>query len=262
MEHRSVGDVQGTVTDIDERRGRFLAEVPFYRTDTFRTQWVPSSFRDSFDQAERTGYRFPVLWQHRMDSPIGVVTRQQITRRAAEFTSQLSSLTDVPLARQAYSQLKDGHVSGVSFGFERRHETPHPEERGVTILDKVAFHELSAVTLASVPGARVLSVRSSQVDDEPWTLEDVREELRDGMAVLWRAGKMTQWDVAQKLGVSRLKVRRGSVVTSMTSWAWPLRSTRSCGESGTWRDGRRRRSRRPDRRAHRVFSGAPSWSMF
>jgi hypothetical protein len=85
----------------------------------------------------------------------------------------------------------------------------------VTVLNKVNFHELSAVTLASVPGARVVSVRSKQpVDDEPWTVTDVREELRDGMAVLWRAGKMTQWDVAQKLGVSRLKVEaweRGDV---------------------------------------------------
>jgi uncharacterized protein len=178
MEHRSVtGDVQGTVTDIDERRGQFLAEIPFFRTDTYKTQWVPSSFRESWDRAERTGHRFPVLWQHDMADPIGVVTRTQITHRAGELTAQLSNLDDVPSARRAYSQLKEGHVSGISFGFERQHETPHPEERGVMVLDKVAFRELSAVTMPSVPGARVLSVRSQQA--AAWTVEQAQAWIDD-----------------------------------------------------------------------------------
>lgn len=205
MEHRSVGEVHGTVTDIDERKGQFLAEVPFFRTDTYRTQWVPSSFEDSFARAERSGHRFPVLWQHKMDSPIGVVNRQQITRRAAEFTAQLSSLTDVPLARQAYSQLKSGHVSGISFGFERQHETPHPEERGVKILDKVNFHELSAVTMASVPGARVLSVRSQST---PWTLDDAQAWLdADGCPMIHRAlAGVTARDAAKAIGVPEERI--------------------------------------------------------
>lgn len=215
MEHRAIAsEAHGVVSDIDERKGEILCEIPFFVTDSYSTQFTPSSFADSFKRAETSGRMFPLLWQHRMDDPIGAVTRHQVTSRAAELTARLSPMDAVPSAKRAYAQLMAGHVGDVSFGFTTEHSTPHKELRGVKLLDRVDFKELSCVTIGSVPGARVLSVRSSQVDDEPWTVNDVREELRDGMAVLWRAGQMTQWDVAQKLGVSRLKVEaweRGEV---------------------------------------------------
>lgn len=163
--------IGGTVKDVDETKRQVLVEFPHEQVDTFRTTFGPDCFRASFATRPPA-----VCWQHDMKEPIGRTISAQVTHLANELIGQLSDFDAVPLARRAFTQIRDGSLTDTSFGFVRESDEPHPEHRGVTRITKALMHEWSPVTVGSIPGARVVGTRAESQGE--LTVPDLDEILR------------------------------------------------------------------------------------
>jgi HK97 family phage prohead protease len=99
----------------------------------------------------RGGRAVPLLWQHEPGRPIGRIEYLREDRRGLRVIGRLSGGA---AGREAAALLKDGVVSGLSFGYrvrEARGEAP----RELIDLDLI---EVSLVTLPMQPRARVHAV--------------------------------------------------------------------------------------------------------
>ncbi len=93
----------------------------------------------------------PLLWQHETGRPIGRIEYLREDKRGLRVIGRLSGGAS---GREAAALLRDGAVSGLSFGYrvrEARGEAP----RELTELELV---EVSLVTLPMQPRARVHAV--------------------------------------------------------------------------------------------------------
>ena len=93
----------------------------------------------------------PLLWQHAPGRPIGRIDYLKEDKRGLRVIGRLS---DGSAGREAAALLKDGAVSGLSFGYRVRAaqgETP----RRLKALELV---EISLVTLPMQPRARVHAI--------------------------------------------------------------------------------------------------------
>ena len=93
----------------------------------------------------------PLLWQHDAARPIGRIEYLREDRRGLRVIARLSGGA---AGREAAALLKDGAVSGLSFGYRVRAASGQAP-RELTELDLV---EVSLVTLPMQPKARVHAV--------------------------------------------------------------------------------------------------------
>jgi hypothetical protein len=93
----------------------------------------------------------PLLWQHDAKRPIGRIEYLREDRRGLRVIARLSGGA---AGREAAALLKDGAVSGLSFGYRVRAASGQAP-RELTELDLV---EVSLVTLPMQPKARVHAV--------------------------------------------------------------------------------------------------------
>lgn len=102
--------------------------------------------------ARAGGKAVPLLWQHRPDSPIGVIEQISEDARGLRVIGRLNQ--QGAAARDAAISLKQGAVNGLSFGYRvRASHGEHPRE--LTDLDLI---EVSLVTFPMQPTARVHAV--------------------------------------------------------------------------------------------------------
>lgn len=117
-----------------------LFSIPDADRDTIR----PGAFAASL--AGRTA-PLPLLWQHRPDQPIGVIESIAEDERGLRVVARIDR-TESRAARL----LRDGKVSGLSFGYrarEARHSDAGRELRAIDLF------EISLVTHPLQHGARV-----------------------------------------------------------------------------------------------------------
>jgi HK97 family phage prohead protease len=178
------GENEGTVPGFTARVTNY--EVP----DSHRTSWNPGVFRESLERG------LPVLvWGHDPNDPIGrAVAYREVERRSADEPAGLDvdfefdDLDAVPRAKQAYAQVKSGTAREFSFAFERIEDQADPNHRGVTRITRANVHEFSIVMKGSVPGTKVLSVRSEAGETVPETSAlELLERMRTGEIDLTRA---------------------------------------------------------------------------
>lgn len=101
-----------------------------------------------------------------------------------DLTIQLADPDAVPDARMVQSLLQDGMVDGVSVGFANAQDEPDPLHPGVRRFTRASLPEVSFVLAPSVPGARVLSMRSISES----SLDELLDELGAGI----RSGRVSQ----------------------------------------------------------------------
>lgn len=102
--------------------------------------------------ARADGREVPLLWQHRPDSPIGVIEQMSEDARGLRVIGRLNE--QGAAAHDAALSLKQGSVNGLSFGYRvRASRGEHPRE--LTDLDLI---EVSLVTFPMQPSARVHAV--------------------------------------------------------------------------------------------------------
>jgi HK97 family phage prohead protease len=90
----------------------------------------------------------PLLWQHQVGKPIGRIEYLKEDRRGLRVIARLS---EGAAGREAATYLKEGGVSGLSFGYRVR----SARGEGPRELTDVELVEISLVTLPMQPRARV-----------------------------------------------------------------------------------------------------------
>ena len=96
----------------------------------------------------------PLLWQHEAGRPIGRIEYLREDQRGLRVIARLS---EGAAGKEAAALLKDGAVSGLSFGYRVR-EAQGKNPRELTDLELV---EVSLVTFPMQPRARVHAVSES-----------------------------------------------------------------------------------------------------
>ena len=96
----------------------------------------------------------PLLWQHEAGRPIGRIDYLKEDRRGLRVIAQLS---ESAAGREAAALLKEGAVTGLSFGYRVR-EAQGAAPRELIDVDLV---EVSLVTLPMQPKARVHALERS-----------------------------------------------------------------------------------------------------
>jgi HK97 family phage prohead protease len=102
----------------------------------------------AFARALKAGSAVPLLWQHEAGRPIGRIEYLKEDERGLRVIARLS---ESGAGREAAALLKEGAVSGLSFGYRVREATGQAP-RELTDLDLV---EVSLVTFPMQPKARV-----------------------------------------------------------------------------------------------------------
>ena len=204
-----VRDAMGEVRDLDEGKREALVSIPWEVIDSYNSDFS----RDCFD--DYLGVRMPVVcWQHDKREPIGRAQSWQKGQRANEFVLRFSDFDAVPRARQAYTQMRDGDITDVSFYYDQAKAVAHPNVRSAVRFTKARMPEISPVTVGSIPGASVTGVR--QAADVAGVAELVRSRViteEEGRAMLGLAGTVPS--VGERQPEERERITIGSLTVDV-----------------------------------------------
>lgn len=149
----------------------------FHVVDSQRDEVMPGAFRDTLALRDAP---VKLLWQHRLDEPIGVITALFEDAQGLYIEGHL--LLDVAQAREAYTLLKAGAVTGLSIGYSPRRYVRDPDT-GVRKLQAVDLVEVSLVTLPANARAQVTVVKDGTGFSGPQLLS-AAEALERAIRVL------------------------------------------------------------------------------
>jgi len=148
------------IKSLDER-GVFAGYASvFHVIDSQKDMILPGAFARTV-----MGHKNQVklLWQHDMREPIGVI--EDIREDANGLYVKGRLLLDVGKAREAYTLIKEGVVSGLSIGYSLRRYKMDPDT-GVRLLQEVDLWEISLVTFPANDAARISVVKGEDLDEE------------------------------------------------------------------------------------------------
>lgn len=140
---------------------------------------VPGAFKRTLESWAKKGRLPAMLWQHKIDEPIGVYTEMREDDIGLYVKGRLL-INDDPLARRAYAHMKADSLGGLSIGYflyEDGYEYDH--EKGVWILKDIDLWEVSPVTFASNDEARISEVKSLLCRGETPPPSKVERALRE-----------------------------------------------------------------------------------
>jgi phage head maturation protease len=166
------------IREIDEAdHSAHIRLVTYGRADSYGSNWQ----RGVFDESLTNGH-IPAVWGHDKTAVYGSVREYDLQPTHADVLVGFADLDAVPVARMAYSLMKDRHVRDSSFGFSRvpggtvsKRSDPsyHPSQPGERErVVKANLVEISTVLKGSVPDNGVLGVR-----DDPALLSDEQTDI-------------------------------------------------------------------------------------
>lgn len=110
----------------------------------------------------------PLLWQHKPDQPVGLITLED---RPDGLWCKGQILMEIPTGQTAYAVIKAGIVKGLSIGFESVKESV---KAGVRHLTEIKLYEGSIVTFPMNFSALISSVKTAKENKD-----DFNEELAE-----------------------------------------------------------------------------------
>lgn len=139
---------------------------------------MPGAFADSLKEISDSGRKIPVLWQHRYDSPIGVYEKIEEDDTGLLVEGRLL-VDDVQLAKEAFSLMDAGAVTGLSIGYGTQ-RSELDEKTRIRKLHELDLYEISLVTFPMNDEARVESVKNLiHHGFLPESVRDFEKFLRD-----------------------------------------------------------------------------------
>lgn len=158
------------VKELDEA-GTFVGYASVFGKKDLDNEIVEAgAFKRTVDRKKG---KFPILWQHNRDEPIGIIEGAEEDEKGLKIRGRLSM--GVSRARDAYALLKDGVVKGLSIGF-RVIKDEWDKTSGVRRLKEIDLWEVSVVTFPANPSANVASVKATgyrhlpiaPMSEQPW----------------------------------------------------------------------------------------------
>jgi hypothetical protein len=131
----------------------------FDEIDNVKDRVAPGAFRATLETHRRQGRMPPLLWQHDMREPVGVLKEIYEDKKGLRIRGQLF-IEDIPRARQAHRLMRENGLSGLSIGF-RAAESAFDPTTGVRTLLKIDLMEISLVTFPALDSARVAGVKAA-----------------------------------------------------------------------------------------------------
>lgn len=127
--------------------------------DSYSDIVVRGAFQKSLDSHAEKGSLPALLWQHRMDEPIGVYTEMKEDENGLYVKGRLL-INDDPLAKRAHAHLKAGSISGLSIGYSLN-DYEYDNEKDAFILKDLDLWEVSLVTFPANEEARISDVKAA-----------------------------------------------------------------------------------------------------
>lgn len=127
----------------------------FNVVDSQHDMILPGAFASTLYGRKR---EIKLLWQHDMREPIGVIEEVREDVNGLYVKGRL--LMEIARAREAYSLLKKGVVSGLSIGYSPLRYRLDADS-GVRVLQSVDLWEISLVTFPANQAARVTVVKQA-----------------------------------------------------------------------------------------------------
>jgi HK97 family phage prohead protease len=130
-------------------------------------------FEDSIRKYQDTSKKLPMLWQHRMDVPIGSfpVIREDVKGLFVQGRINLG----VEQGRSAYALLKAGDLDSMSIGFITR-KSDYDEETQIRRIKEVDLMEVSVVTIPANSQATLTSIKS--IIESAYSIKKIETLLR------------------------------------------------------------------------------------
>jgi len=116
----------------------------------------PGAFKKTLSEKKR----FPFLWQHMVQEPIGWVEMEEDEKGLKITNGKL--ILDVQRAAEARALMKEQAVNGLSIGFELVKWENVDEGRG-RIITEIKLWEVSAVTFPAQPAAVIETVKTLDI---------------------------------------------------------------------------------------------------
>ncbi len=121
---------------------------------------------------------FPaLLWQHKMNEPIGVYTEMKEDDHGLYVKGRLL-IDDDPLAKRAHAHMKAGSIKGLSIGYLLK-DWEYDSSKGVYRLKEIDLWEVSVVTFPANTEAKISEVKSLLKDGEIPPPSSVEKALRE-----------------------------------------------------------------------------------
>ncbi|MDE9566934.1 HK97 family phage prohead protease, partial [Xenorhabdus bovienii] len=138
---------------------------------------LPGAFANTLKLWKEKGSLPALLWQHRMDEPIGIYTEMKEDETGLYLKGRLL-IEDDPLARRAHAHMKAGSLSGLSIGYVLK-DGEYDRTKAAFLLKDLDLWEVSLVTFPANDDARVSNVKSALARGDIPTSDCIERVLRD-----------------------------------------------------------------------------------
>ena len=125
--------------------------------DSYSDIVVKGAFTKSLNTWKEKGGMPAMLWQHKMDEPIGIYTEMSEDENGLVLKGRLL-IDDDPLAKRAHAHLKAGSITGLSIGYTLN-DYDYDSEKDAFILKDIDLWEVSLVTFPANEAARISDVK-------------------------------------------------------------------------------------------------------
>ncbi|WP_074025397.1 HK97 family phage prohead protease [Xenorhabdus eapokensis] len=145
--------------------------------DSYDDIVLPGAFANTLKQWGDKGSLPALLWQHRMDEPIGIYTEMKEDETGLYLKGRLL-IDDDPLAKRAHAHMKAGSLSGLSIGYILK-DWEYDRSKEAFLLKELDLWEVSLVTFPANDEARVGNVKSAFARGELPSQKSIERVLRD-----------------------------------------------------------------------------------
>ncbi|MEH6347779.1 MAG: HK97 family phage prohead protease [Bermanella sp.] len=145
--------------------------------DSYSDIVMPGAFKASLDNWKTKGQLPALLWQHKMDEPIGVYTKMEEDEHGLYVEGRLL-INDDDLAKRAHAHLKAGSIQAMSIGYSLK-DYEYDSDKGAFQLKEIELWEVSLVTFPANEEARIDNVKSALKSGELPNPANVEQCLRD-----------------------------------------------------------------------------------
>lgn len=145
--------------------------------DSYDDIVLPGAFANTLKQWGEKGSLPALLWQHRMDEPIGIYTDMKEDETGLYLKGRLL-IDDDPLAKRAHAHMKAGSLSGLSIGYILK-DGEYDRTKAAFLLKDLDLWEVSLVTFPANDEARVSEVKSAFARGDIPTQKSIERVLRD-----------------------------------------------------------------------------------